>query len=263
MALEEQSLHILVSNDDGIQADGIIALVKSLAREHKVTVVAPDRQQSATSHSMSLYRTLYITEVEFPVPGVDAYQVTGTPVDCVKWAMAQLRDVQGKRFDLMVSGINAGWNLATDVLYSGTVAAAGEAALQQTKAIAISLAGRRTFDFDAAASTVYPFIAAAAEWVLPPDTFLSVNLPEGALGGCRWYCTRLGVRRYQNEFRTVPQPDGTIGYRYGGEILDELDREDTDLSVIRKGHISVTPLQYHFTNDAFLDSLKETMKSLV
>lgn len=255
-------MHILVSNDDGIKAEGIIALVRELAKEHQVTVVAPGRQRSATSHSMSLFRTLYIEEASFPVPGVTAYQLSGTPVDCVKWAMSELRDVQGQSFDLMVSGINAGWNLATDVLYSGTVAAAGEACLQQTKAIALSLCGHRAFAFDAAARIVQPFLNAAATWALPADTFLSVNLPEGDLSDCAWYATRLGVRRYKNEFRRVEEADGTIGYRYAGEILDEVDSDDTDLAVVKRGQISVTPLQYHFTNDGFLDSLKETMKSL-
>lgn len=254
-------MRILVSNDDGIQAAGIEALVRVLAPDHEVTVVAPNRQRSATSHGMSLYQTLYVKPVSFAVQNVRAYEMSGTPVDCVKWAVAQLRDVEGCQFDLMLSGINAGWNLATDVLYSGTVAAAGEACLQQIPSIAISLAGRDVFDFSSAASICRPFFMASSSWSLPPDTFLSVNLPACDLTQCSWQVTRLGVRRYRNEFRTVTDMKGVVGYQYAGEIIDELMNEDTDLAVIARNDISVTPLQYHFTNDGFLDSLKVVMNS--
>jgi len=245
-------MRILISNDDGVDAPGILALAKAVTHLGEVTIVAPDRQRSASSHGISLHRPLYVEERHVGL-GIKAYAASGTPVDCVKWAIVLLG--QSQPFDVMLSGINEGFNMASDVLYSGTVAAAGEASLQQMKAIAFSLAGP-PFKFDDAAQLAAQFTARVLAQTLPSDTFLNVNLPKNVARNAEWCATRLGGRGYKNEFHKVQDEHGKTFYRHSGEELEELGASDTDVLTVRRGAISVTPLRYHFTNDALLDSLK-------
>ncbi|QQE76772.1 5'/3'-nucleotidase SurE [Alicyclobacillus sp. SO9] len=255
-------MRILISNDDGISAPGIVALAKVAQELGDVYVVAPDRQRSASSHGMSLHHTLYVDTVDFPVSGVEAFSVTGTPVDCVKWGIYHYSQ-QSVSFDVMLSGINAGYNLATDVLYSGTVAAAGEASLQGIPAIALSLGGASQFDFDSAAKSFRNIANELLRISLPADTFLSVNFPAEMPAGNVWRATQLGARSFQDEFIPVTDDAGRIGYRYGGEALTEVEASDTDTACVRAGDISVSPLRYRFTNTEFLDSLKLKISSVL
>jgi 5'-nucleotidase len=247
-------MRILICNDDGIQSPGIRALAEAMCAFGEVVVVAPDRQRSASSHGMSLHDTVWVEKRDFALTGVtQAYAVSGTPVDCVKWAVAEL--ASAAPFDLMVSGINEGVNLATDVLYSGTVAAAGEAALQGIPAIAFSLAGP-PYPYQEAAAVAKVIVQSLQGFQWPPDTFLSVNLPASWRDDAAIRVTQLGVRSFQDRFVSVTAEGDRTGYRYEGEELEELDADDTDVATLRRGEISVTPLRYHFTNHQIIDSLK-------
>lgn len=245
-------MRILVSNDDGIAAPGIQALTQALAPLGEVVVVAPDRQRSAASHSISIHNRLYVDEVRLPVAGAVGYAVSGTPVDCVKWAAVTLG--QDQPFDFMVSGINEGPNLATDVLYSGTVAAAGEAALLGMKAAAFSLIGPK-FPFDAAANVARRIVDRFVRYHWPADTFLNVNLPPEC-ESASWHVVPLGARGYHNIFHKKVDPDGRTYYRHAGEAVDDLGDTLTDSQVLQAGGISLTPLTYRFTNETILVSLK-------
>lgn len=248
-------MRILISNDDGINAPGIEALARALQPLGELFVVAPDGQRSASSHSISLHGRLYVRDVDFPVRGVRAFSVSGTPVDCVKWGIVSLGS--DRPFDLAVAGINEGQNLATDVLYSGTVAAAGEAALQGVPAIAFSLLGP-VFLYDAAAEEARAICAWMSTLAWPADTFLNVNfppLPQQA----KWAVTRLGARGYKNHFFRKLDDAGEVYYRHAGEELEETAGDDADTVAVRDGKISLTPLLYRFTNDSILDSLKQEL----
>jgi len=254
MREENVVMRILICNDDGIQAAGLFALVEVAATFGEVVVAAPDRQRSASSHGISLHRTIRVERRE--VPGAsDAFALSGTPVDCCKWALAVLH--AERPFDLVLSGINAGANLATDVLYSGTVAIAGEAALQGVKALALSHVGP-PFDFASAQEASRLLIELAIELNLPADTFLSANIPF--VGRKTWtradivWCD-LGVRRYHDIFSRELDVEGHEVYRYGGDIIDEVGEGLVDIGVVRSGKVSLTPLRYHFTNDQFLHDM--------
>lgn len=247
------AMRILISNDDGILAPGIQSLIRVMATLGQVTVVAPDRQRSASSHGITLNCPLYATQVELDLPAVDAWSLTGTPVDCVKWAITQLG--RSHPFDVMVSGINEGSNLAVDVLYSGTVAAAGEAALQHVPAIAFSLSGP-AFPFPEAASVAKEIASRVVRHGLPADTFLNVNFPPNYILSADWMTTPLGVRSYRDEFVLERAEDGRQFYTYAGEAIEESGPPMTDVHAVEAGHISITPLIYRFTNTAMIDSLR-------
>ncbi|QSO45688.1 5'/3'-nucleotidase SurE [Alicyclobacillus mengziensis] len=245
-------MRILVSNDDGISAQGILALVRALRDLGEVVVVAPDRQRSASSHGISIHRRLIPTEVDLGMDNVRAFSLSGTPVDCVKFGIHEFG--RSESFDLMVSGINEGRNLATDVLYSGTVAAAGEAALQGVPAMAVSLDGP-PFPFEDAASVVRNMVTRLRFRELDADTFLSVNIPAGAVDG-PWVVSRIGAEGYRDRFIRHVDEEGQVYYRYAGDVVRNSEDEDADTRVIASGCVSITPLRYRFTNEAAMDTLK-------
>jgi len=248
-------LRILMSNDDGISAPGLVQLAHSLAQVAEVYISAPNSQRSASSHAISFRDTLYAEPVNFRNDRIQAWAVSGTPVDCVKWGIHFFQS-QGIAFDLMVSGINHGYNLATDVLYSGTVAAAGEAAMQGIPAIALSLGGIQTFPFDDVVVECRNTLPQMVNLNWPTDTFLNVNFPAGGKVSGQWRITRLGTRGYEDRFVEVTGDGGQKGYRYEGDAVLSTGGKDTDTLCVEEGDISLTPLRYRFTNDEFLDSLK-------
>lgn len=242
---------ILVSNDDGIQSAGLAAVAEVMAELGDVMVVAPDREQSASSHALTLHRPLRIDEV-----GPKRWTVDGTPTDCVNLGV---NAILSARPSLLVSGINKGANLGDDVTYSGTVSAAMEGTLLGIPSIAISLIGRGTFAFETAAG----FARRLAEWVLanglPPDTLLNVNVPQpppgGALRGIR--LTRMGRRRYGDAIVEKTDPRGRKYYWIGGEELDFVKEEGTDFHAVDEGYISVTPIHLDLTNYASFEALEQ------
>jgi 5'-nucleotidase len=240
---------ILVCNDDGVHSAGLAALADALTPIGDVTVVAPDREQSACSHALTLHRPL---RIEARAPG--RYTVDGTPTDCVNLAV---NAVLKQRPALLVSGINHGANLGDDVTYSGTVSAAMEATLLGIPSIAMSLIGREHFDFTIAAA----FAARLARWVLehplPPDTLLNVNVPQDfegpGPGGVA--LTRMGRRRYGDAIVENVDPRGRKYYWIAGDEVPFVAEEGTDFHAVRQGLISITPIHLDLTNYRSLDSL--------
>jgi 5'-nucleotidase len=241
---------ILVSNDDGIHSEGIIALAEALGPLGEVVVAAPDRERSAVSHSLTLHRPLRVEEL-----GPRRFAVDGTPTDCVNLAV---NGILGRRPVLVVSGINKGANLGDDVTYSGTVSAAMEGTLLGVPSLAVSLIGRSAFRFDAAAA----FAARLAAWVLerglPSDTLLNVNVPPMDDGQpIRGFAlTRMGRRRYGDAIVEKVDPRGKKYYWIGGEELQFADEEGTDFHAVSVGLISVTPIHLDLTNYKSFDALR-------
>lgn len=241
---------ILVSNDDGVHSEGIVALAEAVAGLGEVVVVAPDRERSAVSHSLTLHRPLRVEELRG-----GRYAVNGTPTDCVNLA---INGILKRRPALLLSGVNKGANLGDDVTYSGTVSAAMEGTLLGVPSIAVSLLGRGDFEFGTAAA----FAARLAGWVLerglPPDTLLNVNVPEPKNGlVIRGFAlTRMGRRRYGDAIVEKIDPRGKKYYWIGGEELEFVDEEGTDFHAVSQGLISVTPIHLDLTNYKSFDALK-------
>lgn len=239
---------ILVTNDDGVASEGIRALSTALAVVDEVWVVAPDRDQSAVSHSVTLQRPLRIEEV-----GERTYAIDGTPTDCVILAV---RGIMKSPPRLVVSGINHGANLGDDVTYSGTVSAAMEATLLGVPAIAVSQVGRSSFSFETAAAFAAKLAQMFLREGLPPDTLLNVNVPkQPAIEIKGFRLTHQGKRRYQEAIIEKTDPRGKKYYWIGGgePVVDIAD--GSDFAAIEAGYISVTPLHLDLTNYSSLERL--------
>lgn len=234
-------MNILLTNDDGIQAPALRVLGQELEALGQVTIVVPDRDQSATSHSLTLSRPLRIHRHADGVVSVD-----GTPTDCVLIAFHGLLDV---RPDVVVSGINHGPNMGEDVFYSGTVAAAIEGSMQGVPAIAASLATREATDFVEPARFVRRLVEALAARGLEGHPVLNVNLPHrpwSEVQGVR--LTRLGTRVYSDTLIEKVDPRGRAYYWIGGQDPVWESHEGTDFHAVEHGHISVTPLSLDLTD---------------
>jgi 5'-nucleotidase len=239
----------LLSNDDGIQSEGLVALEDKLGKIGDIYTVAPDRVQNSMSHALTLHRPLRVHEV-----GPRRLSVDGTPTDCVKLALSGLLPV---RPDLVVSGINKGPNLGDDVIYSGTVSAAIEGALLGIPAIAVSLVAFRDFAFDVAADFVATLIPRMLESNLPPGTLLNVNVPLLPRDDIRgWKLTRQGKRHYQEKIVERMDPRGRKYYWIGGDDLGFDHEEGTDCIAVHEGFISVTPLKADMTDERGLKNLE-------
>jgi len=245
---DHQRLMILVSNDDGIQSEGLTRLAAAMSKVDEVVVVAPDRERSAVSHALTLERPLRADEVRDGWFAVD-----GTPADCINLA---LNGLLAERPWLVVSGINRGANLGDDIHYSGTVSAAMEAVLLGIPALAFSQVGRDAFDFSAAAEFAGLLVVALRRTQLPADTLLSVNVPEGRRPA-GFVVTRQGKRRYGDAVVEKTDPRGRKYYWIGGTELGFEDDEGTDFAAINAGLISVTPLHLDFTNYESMDALND------
>lgn len=240
---------ILISNDDGISARGLIALAEAIAPLGEVWVVAPEHEQSATSHSLSLHRPLRIRKHQERWFGVD-----GTPADCVYVAVNHL--MKSGPPVLVLSGINHGPNLADDVIYSGTVAAAMEGCILGFPAIAFSLATRRTFDFEHAIPFARSLVKTALESTIPARMLLNVNIPAyGPVAG--YEVTRLGRHNYDADVVEKEDPRGRHYYWIGGTGYEHVNEPGTDVTaVLDERRASITPLMLDLTQHAFLAPLK-------
>ena len=232
---------ILVTNDDGVMAPGIRAVAAALREIGEVVIAAPDRERSAASHSISLDRPLRVDEIE---PGV--FSIDGTPVDCAYLALLHLVK---RRPALVVSGINNGFNLGSDVFYSGTVAGAVEGALRGVPALAVSLERRRPQDFSHAAAfaaTLAVEIIRRGASALPDASLLSVNLPGGPIRG--YQVTFLGRRVYRDQVEVRQDLRDRAYYWIGGPEENAVDLPGSDCSAVRAGLASVTPLSLDLTH---------------
>jgi 5'-nucleotidase len=243
---------ILVTNDDGIHAPGLKALEKSLASLGEVTVVAPDREMSATSQSISLNTPLRIHKID------DLhYAVSGTPADAVIVAIHHLLP---QKPDLAVSGINPGANLGENVVYSGTVAAAMEATLHGVPAIAMSLASRKRKDFSAAAAFAAQLAAKVLAEGLPSGIMLNVNVPRDEVRGVR--ITRQSQKISQNIVLEQKDPRGRPYYWFDETSDLGLVEPDSDYAAILAHEVSITPLQVDRTDYASLNHLSGWLAAL-
>jgi 5'-nucleotidase len=246
-------MRILISNDDGIQSPGLHALVKALAGWGEIWVVAPDREQSAVGHAITLSEPIRL----FPwiVEGADhAYATSGFPADCVKLALTELMP---ERPDLVMSGINRGENTGISVIYSGTVSAATEGTINGIPSIAVSLASFTSGRFDAAAQVARHIAEVVMERGLPAETLLNVNVPDlptEALSGIR--VARQGRARFQETFLKRADPRGKIYYWMDGDKVP-LTESETDGTALHEGYVTVTPISLDFTHYAFMNELRE------
>jgi 5'-nucleotidase len=243
-------MNILVSNDDGILATGLALLADVCSAVGQVTVVAPDREQSATSHSLTLHRPLRATR-----RADGAFQVDGTPTDCVLLALGALST---SRPDFVISGVNHGPNMGEDVLYSGTVAAAMEGLAAGIPSIAISYG---SFDLEHMPSYRDPLQKLIARLVavdnFPRDTLLNINLPSipsDQMKGVK--VTKLGSRVFSEEIARMKDPWGREIYWVGGGRATWRGDQDSDFQAVRDGYISLTPLHVDMTNHEFLETVR-------
>lgn len=248
-------MRILLTNDDGIGAPGIQALWKALAEVGEVTVVAPTSERSAMSHAITVHHPIRVDKYCIDHPHICGWRIDGTPTDCVKIAVEALLDDTP---DIIVSGINHGPNLGTDVLYSGTVSAAIEGSMYGLPAVAISLNSWKSHDFSAAAAFAPRIVAAVLEnGTLPPQTLLNVNvpaIPAEEIQGVK--ITKLGVVQYANIFERRFDPRGRTYYWMGGNTVDSDNSPDSDVTAVKEGFISVTPIHFDLTNYPLIHTLK-------
>ncbi|MFQ5480418.1 MAG: 5'/3'-nucleotidase SurE [Thermodesulfobacteriota bacterium] len=236
---------ILVTNDDGIHASGLKRLAEVAGELGRVFVVAPDRERSAASHSLTLHRPLRVTKT-----ARDEYTVDGTPTDCVTLAV---NSILPRTPDIVLSGINMGTNLGEDVLYSGTVSAAMEGTMLGIPSVALSMSA----PFETVLEYAGLFAARVASQVLaeglPPDTLLNINVPGvKKIKGHR--ITNLGKRFYNDVVIEKIDPRGKKYYWIGGDIDRWEGGEDSDFRAFKAGYVSVTPLHFDMTN---YDSMRE------
>ena len=250
-------MRILVSNDDGIHAIGIRTLVERLAFEHEVYVIAPDRERSAAGHALTLHKPLRVEEVEMG-DTAKAWETTGTPGDCIKIGINAILDVKP---DLIVSGINHGPNLGTDILYSGTVNAAMEGAVLGFPSIAVSLAANgnsSASDFIYAADFIRHFLPKIKEINFPKKTILNINIPAVASSDVAGIeITNIGTRMYTDTYEKRIDPRGKVYYWLAGEIINNSEEHGTDIAAIRNNKISITPITFEMTYTAIIPELEK------
>ena len=246
-------MRILISNDDGIESPGILALAQEMASLAEVFVVAPHRERSTAGHSLTLHKPLRVIEVR-----PKYFAVTGTPADCVYMGVHSVLDTKP---DFILSGINAGANLGTDVHYSGTVAAAREGALLNIPSYAFSLvqhAQGGDLRFDVAAVWARKVFEATCGIAFPKHTLLNVNipnLPSGDIVG--WEIARQGYRYYSNDVVKRQDPRGRDYYWIGGPYKGFEPMKNSDCDLVQHGLVSVTPLTIDCTHNEFYTTLRD------
>lgn len=253
-------MRILISNDDGISAPGLGALLKHLQNAgHEVIVVAPDKENSAQSHAITVHDPIFVEKYTFAEsPDVKAWMISGRPADCVKMALEVL--LTDDLPDLVISGINSGSNMGLDTVYSGTVSAALEASMHNIPAIAVSLDSRsRKADFSTAAEIAVKMVAEYDRFNLPKGTMLNVNVPEVSkeeIKGIK--VTKLGNISYDNVFVKRKDIRGRTYYWLGGEaIIYDSDDLGVDTGAVKNNWVAVTPLRHDLTDQNSLEKIKD------
>jgi 5'-nucleotidase len=250
-------MHILVTNDDGIQAPGILTLAQAMREIGKVTVFAPDRNWSASGHVKTLERPMRVTET-LMADGTTAYMSDGAPSDCVALPLLGFVD----KVDLVVSGINPYSNIGHDVTYSGTVTAAMEAVIAGVPGIAFSLASQdkpvdEPEDYSHAGEVAKRVVRRVMEEGLPEGVVLNVNIPYLRVEQIKGYLvTRQGLRVYRDVLDRRVDPRGRPYYWIGGEAPTGVDEEGTDVGALNAGYVSLTPLQLDLTHYKALEVLR-------
>jgi 5'-nucleotidase len=251
-------VNILLTNDDGIDSAGLLALKRALEPIGRVGVIAPDSNRSAVGRGISIGRSLQVAEVEL-LDGSVGYATDGTPVDCVRFAALGLI---GDPPDLIVSGINYGLNLGDDITYSGTVAAAFEGILLGVPAIAVSqqsrsgeldFRAREGYDFDAGAAFVARLVGEVRARGLPEGTILNVNVPARPRGVA---VARLGKRIYRDRLERQADEHGLRRYSIYNDAPSYHEEEGTDFHAVAEGKISLTPIHLDLTSSTAIAELE-------
>ena len=248
-------MNILITNDDGIHSAGLITLAQEISKIARVTVVAPDRERSATAHAITMHKPLRVEKVDIPDCNALGWMINGTPSDCVKLALEALLDFTS---DIVLSGINSGPNLGTDVIYSGTVSAAIEAALSGVPSIALSIVGHGNVSFKNAAIFTKKLCLQILNHIFPRDSLLNINIPSvepEAIEGIA--ITHLGTIRYKNSFDRRTDPRGKVYYWLAGEAIGRNDDKGSDVWAVKNNYISITPLLFDLTKYDIIENIKK------
>lgn len=250
-------MQIIVTNDDGYLAPGIQELARKMMTLGEVVVVAPLEEKSAIGHGITLYSPIKVRQVK--IPGIsEAWAVDGTPADCVKLAV---KEFACSECSMIISGINNGPNLGTDVLYSGTVSAAIEGAILGFPSLAISLASYKFNDYSLAADIALMLAENIYnnKRLLPPDTLLNVNVPavnRADFKGLR--VTKLGNREYDNLFDKRVDPRGNTYYWLAGEVRPHgLEDPEIDTVAVEQNYASITPIHFDLTNYRIMNEIRK------
>lgn len=246
---------ILVTNDDGIHAPGLKALFQAMQSLGRPVIIAPEHDNSAASHSLTMDRPLRVRNID-----PHTYTINGTPTDCVTIGISK---ILAEKPALLVSGINPGGNLGDDISYSGTVSAAVEGTMLGIHSMAVSLAGEKPFSFETAARFAAKVAGMILAQGLPRDTLLNVNVPNLAwadIAGVRF--TRQGRRIYDDAIKETADPWGRMHYWIGGGTPSWDNGQDTDSCTIRDRHISITPLHLDLTNYDALEHFRQNWQEL-
>ncbi|NBC86284.1 MAG: 5'/3'-nucleotidase SurE [Bacteroidetes bacterium] len=247
---------ILICNDDGIDAPGIQSLATALDGYGELCVVAPEQEQSAVGHAITVRDPVRAHSYEFDVPSgpICAWAVTGTPADCIKLATHQLLDRQP---DLVVSGINRGPNTAVNILYSGTVSAATEAAILGFDAVAVSLCSFTLDEYEVAGRYAEKIVEQVLDEGLPPGVLLNVNVPAKPMDEVKGIrVTRQARSRWEESFEARVDPFDRPYYWISGKFVNLDDGDETDLQAIENDYVSVTPIQFDLTAYNHLDAIR-------
>lgn len=246
-------MNILVSNDDGVQSEGLHALVDELKTLAHVTVVAPDRERSAVGHSLTFFSPLRVRKISEDAHSV-VYASDGTPSDCV---LLGIYDLMENRPDLVISGINRGANLGDDITYSGTVSAAMEGLIHGVPGFAISQTAYETMHWKTAAIIARRLAVALQTHALPPKTFLNVNVPNVPLGDLAGIeATTQGESIYEQRLIKRADPRGSEYYWITGAIPRGERVPGTDFAAVLDNRVSITPVQLNLTHHGFVDELR-------
>lgn len=257
-------MKILISNDDGIAANGIRVLTEELSKKHDVYVVAPDRERSAAGHSLTLNTPLRVEELE----GVDngakrTWVTTGTPGDCVKIAINAIL-AEDEKPDIVISGINHGQNLGADILYSGTVSCAMEGAMLGYPSIAVSLAAMKAEydDFKFSAKFTSALLDKIKDFKFPQKSILNVNVPKLEPDDITGVAiTELGRKMFTDYYERRVDPRGKVYYWMAGELINEPVGANTDIAALQNNKISITPVTYEMTRTETISDLDKILCS--
>lgn len=247
-------MKILLTNDDGIYARGLSALCEELSKEHDCLIVAPEIEQSAVGHAITLFRPLIVRSAN-KGGNFLGYAVCGTPADCVKIGIQELAK---ERPDLVISGINRGANCGNNLIYSGTVSAATEAAMMGVSSVAISLDSHQEVDFSIAARFARKIVRLVSENHLPPGSALNVNIPclpeEKILGVV---AVRQGRGNFLEIFEKRTDPRNNVYYWISAETMTAEKDQQTDITALAEGYITITPIQYDLTRYDMLEKVQK------
>lgn len=249
-------MKILISNDDGINATGIKALAIAMQDLGDVYVIAPERNKSATGHAVTMHTPLRCKKMDIFGDKINAWWVNGTPADCIKLGVENLMK---EKPDLIVSGINMGENLGTDVIYSGTVSAAVEGAIFGIPAIAFSYEDHEATDMTSVGIAAKEICKQILMHGIPKDHIFNVNIPKFKdLEEIRGIKTcKLGIKIYKNNFEVRKDPNGNDYYWLAGELIEMPEDVDTDIYAVKNKYISITPIDIDLTDYNLIKEVRD------